>query len=604
MIGLREGLEAALIVGIIAAFLKRNGHSLKSMWVGVIAAIVLSVGVGVVLEVISVGLPQAQQEGMESVIGAVAVVMVTIMIVWMSKHARYMRSELEEVAGDALARGSVAALAVMAFLAVLREGFETSVFLLAAFQSSVSPLVAGAGAVLGLLLAVVIGYLIYRGGIRLNLGKFFTVTGVFLVFVAAGLVMSALRTAHEAGWIVIGQAATLDLSWLAPNGSVQAALVTGVLGIPADPKVIEVLGWLLYLVPVLLFVLWPHALRPGIRAYRVQFGIAAVAAVAAVVLFIAVPASGGAALPSAPLAITSADGQQVGTAQLATTADGYELTSTVQGVAASIALAVGASTPETRLGQDARTWAVTTQTVPTGVPSTVTLDELSALNGGRTPVGVNRAQNPGPFTVAWQVTLNERVWVVGDTLLDATSDAVTTLSLSDGGLTAPRTVTVSSATGAATGSAATTSGGTAAPESISWTVDAQQADLVSAALSDRAAAADEAALFKFYLPLVLAVAAIVFALFGARGLRAVKRSGAAPGQPAAGPDPDHADGTGPANAGTAGPAAGTPVAGTPVAGTPVAGTPGPDHPVADAAGPGEGPSIQNPGERTTVSAHS
>ncbi|RFA11474.1 hypothetical protein B7R21_12235 [Subtercola boreus] len=545
VIGLREGLEAALIVGIIAAFLKRNGHSLKSMWVGVIAAIVLSIGVGVILEIISVGLPQAEQEGMESIIGTVAVVMVTVMIVWMSKHARNMRSELEEVAGDALARGSVAALAVMAFLAVLREGFETSVFLLAAFQSSVNPLVAGAGAVFGLLLAVVIGYLIYRGGIRLNLGRFFTVTGVFLVFVAAGLVMSALRTAHEAGWILVGQAATVDLSWLAPNGSVQAALVTGVLGIPADPKVIEVLGWLLYLVPVLLFVLWPHALRPGIRSYRVQFGIALTASAAALVLLIAVPASGGAAHPTAPLAIVSADGQQVGTALLAPTADGYELVSTVQGVSTSTVLAAGAATSETRLGTDARTWAVTTQTVPTGVPSTVTLEQLGVLNGGRTPVGVNRAQNPGPFSAVWQVTLNEHVWVAGDTLLDATSDSVTTLSLSGGGLTAPRTVTVS--------------GGTTAPESVSWTVDAQQSELVAAALANQVTAADEAALFRYYLPLVLAVAALVLALFGARGLRAAKRR----------------------NSGVVGGGVGT---------------------VADV--PDDDTGIQNPPVRTTISAHS
>ncbi|RFA14048.1 hypothetical protein B7R22_10545 [Subtercola boreus] len=546
VIGLREGLEAALIVGIIAAFLKRNGHSLKSMWVGVVAAIVLSVGVGVILEVISVGLPQAEQEGMESIIGAVAVVMVTVMIVWMSKHARNMRTELEEVAGDALARGSVTALAVMAFLAVLREGFETSVFLLAAFQSSVNPLVAGAGAVFGLLLAVVIGYLIYRGGIRLNLGRFFTVTGVFLVLVAAGLVMSALRTAHEAGWIVIGQAATVDLSWLAPNGSVQAALVTGVLGIPADPKVIEVLGWSLYLVPVLLFVLWPHALRPGIRAYRVQFGIAATAAVAALVLFIAVPASGGASLPTSPLAIVLADGPQVGTAELAPTADGYELVSTVEGVATSTVLAAGAATSETRLGTDARTWSVTAQTVPTGVPSTVTLEQLGVLNGGRTPVGVNRAQNPGPFSAVWQVTLNEHVWVAGDTLLDATSDSVTTLSLSGGGLTAPRTVTVS--------------GGTTAPESVSWTVDAQQSELVAVALADRVAATDEAALFRYYLPLVLAVAAIVLALFGARGIRAARRR-------SVGIDADLPDDT--------------------------------DLPNGD-----DGSGIQNPPVRTTISAHS
>ncbi|ABY23341.1 iron permease FTR1 family [Renibacterium salmoninarum ATCC 33209] len=261
VIGLREGLEAALIVGIIAAFLRRSGKSLFAMWIGIGIAVAISLGVGVTLEVISAGLPQAQQEGMETIIGAVAVVMVTAMILWIAKNARSLKGYLEAHAASALKTGSTAALATMAFLAVLREGVETAVFLLAAFQSSVDPLLAGAGALIGVLISIVIGYGIYRGGVKLNMGRFFTITGVFLVLVAAGLVLKALRTAHEAGWIMIGQDKTVDLSWLAPNGSAQAALLTGVLGIPADPRVIEVLGWLLYLVPMLLFVLWPAKRR-------------------------------------------------------------------------------------------------------------------------------------------------------------------------------------------------------------------------------------------------------------------------------------------------------------------------------------------------------
>ncbi|MCU1477284.1 MAG: hypothetical protein JWQ64_1977 [Subtercola sp.] len=525
VIGLREGLEAALIVGIIAAFLKRNGHSLRSMWVGVIAAILLSVAVGVILEIISVGLPQAQQEGMESIIGAVAVIMVTFMIVWMSRHARNMRSELESTATSALAQGSVFALAGMAFLAVLREGFETSVFLLAAFQSSVSPFTAGLGAVLGLLLAVGIGYGIYRGGVKLNLGKFFTITGVFLVFVAAGLVMSSLRTAHEAGWITVGQDATVDLSWLAPAGSVQAALVTGVLGIPADPRVIEVLGWALYLVPVLLFVLWPHSKRPGKRAYRVQFGLAAACAAVALVLFIAVPTANQPNLGSAAgaIAITGTDGRQLGTVELTGSQGTLALQSTVpsttsSAATSSIALDSSAASIQNHLGEDARAYSITTDTPVTGLPTTLSLDALAQLNGGRTPVGVSRVTNPGPFDATWQATQTVDVWVVGDTLLDATSTSVTTLTLSGGGLASARTVSVS--------------GGQTAP-SLSWAVAPQQASEIAAALSEAQLAAAEAALFKVYLPLVLAIAAIVLAAFGARGLRAARRAKVAPIDPAA-----------------------------------------------------------------------
>lgn len=290
VIGLREGLEAALIVGIIAAFLRRTGASLRPMWLGVAAAIALSLGVGVTLEIISAELPQAQQEALETIIGVIAVVFVTSMIAWMNRHAKGLKRDLERSAATAVRGGTTWALVAMAFLAVLKEGFETSVFLLAAFQSSTSSLVAGAGALLGIGISVGIGIGIYRGGIRLNLSKFFRITGVFLVFVAAGLVLSAVRTAHEAGWIQIGQQATIDLGWLAPTGSIQAALLTGILGIPADPRLIEVLAWALYLVPVLAYLLWPVALRPAPeRLPRLWVTLAAGLAAVGIVLAIAVP---------------------------------------------------------------------------------------------------------------------------------------------------------------------------------------------------------------------------------------------------------------------------------------------------------------------------
>ncbi|MGN6128421.1 MAG: iron uptake transporter permease EfeU, partial [Humibacter sp.] len=303
VIGLREGLEAALIVGIIAAFLKRNGASLKPMWIGVSAAIALSVAVGFVLQAIETGLPQAGQEAMETVIGVVAVVFVTTMIFWMRKNSRGLKKELEREAAAALGNGTTWALAGMAFLAVLKEGFETSVFLLATFQASTNAGAAALGAVIGIAGAVVIGIGIYAGGIKLNLSKFFSITGYFLIFVAGGLVLSTLRHAHEAGWISIGQQPTLDLSWLAPNGSIQAALITGVLGIPADPRVIEVLGWLLFIVPMLVLVAWPSRFRPtGAAVPKTMFGVAGAFAAVAVVLAVAVPTGSAYAAPAtAPL---------------------------------------------------------------------------------------------------------------------------------------------------------------------------------------------------------------------------------------------------------------------------------------------------------------
>lgn len=260
VIGLREGLEAALIVGIIAAFLGRNGRrdALRQMWLGVGAAVVLCLAIGVGLVTLSQELPQQAQEGMETVIGLFAVVMVTFMIVWMAKHSRNMKRDLEGAASTALARGSAGALVAMAFLAVLREGFETSVFLVSVLQNSASVATGTIGAVIGILIAVAIGYGIYRGGVRLNLGRFFTVTGLVLVLVAAGLVMTALRTAHEAGWLNVGQATAFDLSWLVRPGTILESLLTGVLGLQARPAVIEVVGWLVYAVPMLCYVAWPR----------------------------------------------------------------------------------------------------------------------------------------------------------------------------------------------------------------------------------------------------------------------------------------------------------------------------------------------------------
>jgi high-affinity iron transporter len=271
VIGLREGLEASLIVGIIASFLARNGRrdALRATWIGVLAATVLCVGIGVALVELSKDLPQQAQEGLETVIGALAVLMVTFMIVWMSRHARSMKKELEGAAADALARGSARALVAMAVLAVLREGFETSVFLVSVLNSSTNRTSASVGVILGLAIAIGIGYGIYRGGVRLNLARFFKLTGLVLVLVAAGLTMTVLHTAHEAGWVDVGQARLLDLTWLVTPGTVWASLLTGVLGLQAHPTVIEVTAWALYAIPMILFVAWPRGRRPAARAATV-----------------------------------------------------------------------------------------------------------------------------------------------------------------------------------------------------------------------------------------------------------------------------------------------------------------------------------------------
>jgi high-affinity iron transporter len=271
VITLREGVEASLIVGIIAAFLVKEGRrdALRQMWVGVGIAIVLCAAAGVGLELLDQQLPQRQQEGLETIVGVVAVATISYMIVWMSRHSRGIKAELEGEAASALATGSTMALVGMAFLAVLREGFETSVFLLAAFQDSTDTTAAGTGAVLGLVAAFLIGVGLYRGGVRINLSRFFRITGLVLVFVAAGLLATAAHTAHEAGWINSFQSQAVDLTWLVQPGTVSGSLLTGMLGLQPTPTQVEVVVYLAYAIPMVLFVLWPRSVklrrRPGGR---------------------------------------------------------------------------------------------------------------------------------------------------------------------------------------------------------------------------------------------------------------------------------------------------------------------------------------------------
>lgn len=268
VIGLREGLEAALIIGIIASFLRQRGRTnvLGRVWLGVLVAVAICLLIAVGLQVLNADLPSQQQEALETIIGVVAVGMVSYMLVWMQRHARGLKGKLEHATADALATGSAWALVGMAFAAVMREGIETAVFLLATFQASQDALLASIGAVLGILCSAALGVALYKGSVRINLARFFNVTSAVLVLVAAGLVMSSLHAAHNANWVNIGQQPLLDLTWLVQPGSVQAALLTGMLGLRAQPTQLEVAGWLVYVVLAAAFVMWPRRAPTPVRA--------------------------------------------------------------------------------------------------------------------------------------------------------------------------------------------------------------------------------------------------------------------------------------------------------------------------------------------------
>jgi high-affinity iron transporter len=266
VIGLREGLEGSLIVGIIAAFLiqRSERRALRDMWIGVVAAVGICATLAIVLNAVGRSLPSKQQAAMEGILALVAVGGVTYMVVWMKRHSRELKRQLESHAQSALLTGSMFALVVMAFLAVLREGIETAVFMLAAFQSSSNVAATGTGAVLGVAVAIGLGYAIYKGGIRINLSRFFRFTGFVLVLVAAGLLSTAAHEFAEAGVLTVGLGRAMDLSWLVSPGTIHGSLLTGMLGFQPVPTVAEVALWLAYAVPMSIYVLWPQ--RPTARA--------------------------------------------------------------------------------------------------------------------------------------------------------------------------------------------------------------------------------------------------------------------------------------------------------------------------------------------------
>jgi high-affinity iron transporter len=253
---LREGLEAALIVGIIAAYLVKMGRrdALPPVLAGVLAAVGLSVAAGVAI-VLTVGrLPLVVQESFEGAAGLAAVAVLTWMLFWMRRQGRALKGELETGVAGALEAGSTTALVGLAFIAVIREGLETVLFLLAIGSSAGASAATVLGGLLGLATAVAIGYAIFAAGVRIDLRRFFTITGTVLIFVSAGLMAFAVAEFGEAG-LIPNTGRLFDLNGVLPASSPLGTLLAGLFGYRAAPTPLEFVAWIAYLIPVLvLFV--------------------------------------------------------------------------------------------------------------------------------------------------------------------------------------------------------------------------------------------------------------------------------------------------------------------------------------------------------------
>lgn len=253
LIGLREGLEASLVVGILVAYLCRTGHrsQLRPLWIGVSAAITVSLGFGAVLYFTARELADTAEPIFAGLLGVVAVGFVTYMVFWMRSAARHMKSDLEGKLSAAVRVGALA-LAAMAFIAVAREGLETALFLWSNIENNTGagpgPLF---GAVLGITTAVGLEYLLYRSALKLNLAKFFRVTGALLVVVAAGVLAGAVGALQEASWLPGQAPAAFDVTAAVPEDSWYGVLLKGLLGFRPDPNWLMLAAWAGYLLPVM-----------------------------------------------------------------------------------------------------------------------------------------------------------------------------------------------------------------------------------------------------------------------------------------------------------------------------------------------------------------
>ncbi len=261
LIGLREGLEAALVVSILVAYLVKSERraQLPALWTGVGIAISAALGFGALLTFGPSRLSFEAQEAIGGTLSIAAVALITWMIFWMARTARHLKSGLHHKLDDTVGHGNRAVL-VVALLAVGREGLETALFLWAGAQATggtavgdtpnAAPLV---GAALGLATAVLLGWLVYRGALRLNLRAFFAWTGLFLVVVAAGVLAYGVHDLQEAGILPGLNTLAFDVSATIPPSSWYGALLKGIFNFSPATTWLQAAAWLLYLVPTMYF---------------------------------------------------------------------------------------------------------------------------------------------------------------------------------------------------------------------------------------------------------------------------------------------------------------------------------------------------------------
>ena len=254
LIGLREGLEAALVVGILVAYVVKIGRRdvVKRIWLGVALAVLISLALGALLTFGAYGLSFQAQEVIGGALSLVAAGFVTWMIFWMLRTSKNLSGHLRGDVNKHL-EGAGWGLVLVALFAVGREGMETALFIWAAVQASGSTTLPLLGAFLGLALASALGYLIFRGVLSFNISKFFTWTGLFLVVVAGGVIAYGIHDLQEAGVLPGLYNLAFDVSGSIPPDSWYGVVLKGVLNFSPATTWLQAIAWVAYVAPVLYF---------------------------------------------------------------------------------------------------------------------------------------------------------------------------------------------------------------------------------------------------------------------------------------------------------------------------------------------------------------
>ena len=250
LITLREGMEAALIIGIILAYLAKTGNrqGFKPIWIGTALGAVASLVAGAIIYFTAGELEGAAEQIFEGTAMFFAVAVLTWMIFWMRRQSANIKANLQAQVQSALSSGSSLALVFMAFLAVVREGIETVLFLFAATKTAESPLAFTLGGLLGLFAAVGIGYAIYKGTSRFNLRSFFNFTSIILILFAAGLLAHGVHEFNEVGFIPPLIENVWDINNLIPEKETFGRFLTALLGYNANPSLTEIIAYIVFVI--------------------------------------------------------------------------------------------------------------------------------------------------------------------------------------------------------------------------------------------------------------------------------------------------------------------------------------------------------------------